>query len=42
MEWEEEDEAESDMVSTVSFIQANLQHSTAASRVLSKTEVLRE
>ena len=33
----EEEEAEFDMVSTISFIQANLQHSIAASRVLSRT-----
>ena len=30
-------QAELDMVSTISFVQANLQHSTAASRVLSRT-----
>ena len=34
---EEEEEAELDMVSTVSFIQANLQHSIATLRVLSTT-----
>jgi hypothetical protein len=33
---EEEEEAELDMVSTISFIQANLQHSIAASRVISR------
>jgi hypothetical protein len=30
------------MVSTISFTQANLQHSTAASRVLSKTVNVKE
>ena len=34
---EEEEEAEWDMVSTISFIQANLQHSTTASRNLTTT-----
>jgi hypothetical protein len=34
---EEEEEAELDMVSTISFIQANLQHSIAASWVISRT-----
>ena len=33
----EEEEAELDMVSTISFIQANLQHIIAACRVLSRT-----
>jgi hypothetical protein len=38
MEWqEEEEEAKSCIVSTISFIQDNLQHSIAASRVLSRT-----
>jgi hypothetical protein len=32
------EEAELDMVSTISFIQANLQHSITAARVLSRTE----
>jgi len=36
-EKEEEEEADVGMVSTTSFIQANLQHSTAASRVISRT-----
>jgi hypothetical protein len=34
---EEEEEAELGMVSTISFTQANLQHSIAASRVISRT-----
>jgi len=34
---EEEEEAELDTVSTLSFIQANLQHSIAVSRVISRT-----
>jgi len=34
---EEKEEAECDMVCTTSFIQANLQHSIAASKVLSRT-----
>jgi hypothetical protein len=34
---EEKKEAECDMVCTTSFIQANLQHNIAASRVLSRT-----
>ena len=34
---EEKEEAECDMVCTTSFIQANLQHNIAASRVLSMT-----
>jgi hypothetical protein len=33
----EEEEAEYVMVSTISFIQANLQHSIAASRILART-----
>jgi hypothetical protein len=39
MEWEEEEEEEAElgMGSTISFIPANLQHSIAASRVLSRT-----
>ena len=36
-EKEEEEGAEYDMVSTISFIQANLQHSMAASRILTRT-----
>ena len=35
-EEEEEEEAEWVMVSTISFIQANLQHSTAASGILTR------
>jgi len=34
---EGEEEAEQVMVSTISFIQANLQHSIAASRILTRT-----
>jgi hypothetical protein len=34
---EEKEEAKLDMVSTLSFIQANLQHSIAASKVISGT-----
>ena len=34
---EEEEEAEVGMVSTISFIQANLQHSIAVSTVISRT-----
>ena len=34
---EEKEEAIQDMVSTISFIQANLQHSIAASRILTRT-----
>jgi len=34
---EEEEETESDIISTISFIQANMQHSIAASRVISWT-----
>jgi hypothetical protein len=34
---EEEEEAECDKAGATSFIQANVQHSIAASRVLSKT-----
>jgi hypothetical protein len=34
---EEKEEAECDVVCTTSFIQANLQHNIAASRVLSRT-----
>ena len=37
VEEEEEEEAERVMVSTISFIQANLQHSIAASRILTRT-----
>jgi len=33
----EEEEAEHDMVSTISFIQANLQQSTATSRIFTRT-----
>jgi hypothetical protein len=33
----EEKEAEFDMVSTISFIQANMQHSMAASRIITRT-----
>jgi hypothetical protein len=36
MEVEEEEEAKLDMVSTLLFIQANLQHSIAVSRVISR------
>ena len=36
-EKEEEEEAEHDMVSIISFIKANLQHSSAASRILTRT-----
>ena len=35
-------QAELDMPSTVSFIQANLQHSIAASRVLSRSVTVKE
>ena len=34
--YKEEEEARRDMVSTISFIQANLQHSTAASGILTR------
>jgi len=34
---EEEEEAERDVVSTISFIQTNLQHGIAASRILTRT-----
>jgi len=34
---EGKEEAEQVMVSTISFIQANLQHSTAASRIFTRT-----
>ena len=39
---EEKEEAECDMVCTTSFIQANLQHSIAASKVLSRTVSVKE
>ena len=38
----EKEEAESDMVCTTSFIQANLQHSIADSKVLSRTVSVKE
>jgi len=41
-EEEEEEEAERDMVSTISFIQTNLQHSIAASRILTRTVSIKE
>jgi hypothetical protein len=41
-EEEEEEEAELDMVSTISFSQANLQHSIAASRVFTRTVASKE
>ena len=34
---EEEEEDEHDMVSIISFLKANLQHSSAASRILTRT-----
>jgi hypothetical protein len=37
----EEEEAERDMVSTISFIQPNFQHSFAASRILTRTVSLK-
>ena len=37
----EEEAAECVMVSTISFIEANLQHSIAASRVLTRTVVVK-
>ena len=40
-EEKEEKAAEFVMVSTISFIEANLQHSIAASRVLTRTEVVK-
>jgi len=36
-----EEEAVGDMVSTISFIQANLQHNMAVSRILSRTAVVK-
>ena len=43
MEEEEgKEEAEYIMVSTISFIQANLQHSIAASRILTRTVGVKE
>ena len=38
---EEEEEAELDMLNIISFIQANLQHSIAASRVISRTVIVK-
>jgi hypothetical protein len=41
MEEVEEEEAELGSVSTLSFIQANLQHSIAASRIISRTVMVK-
>jgi len=41
MEEAEEEEAELGSVSTLSFIQANLQHSIAASRIISRTVMVK-